>query len=307
MYCRKCGNQLPEESTFCPFCGSKIEATEPEKPSPAAASSEKKRKRIWVILVAALVLAVIAVAILLYHDYGPGASAAATQTAGPSATPAPSDAGSRYDPNLEADSNNGGYLTFDSTHLYYVGYYNDSDNHTSVYSSDLLGNEKTIISTDGSIARIRAVGDKIYYVKIVGDSDFTIGCFNKDGTEDRTILDGTGAPWYLTVQDNILYYGMNNDLYYYSLDQYDGDEKKLLDDVHSICFAGNDIYFSDYDSLNVYHITEKSEETLCAATATCMLYDDGVLYYTNHNGLYSVSIAGFNPAFLKAISFNSVH
>lgn len=38
MYCNKCGNQIPDGSKFCSFCGSKLDDVEPElsKPAPAA-------------------------------------------------------------------------------------------------------------------------------------------------------------------------------------------------------------------------------------------------------------------------------
>jgi hypothetical protein len=40
MYCRKCGNQLPEESFFCPYCGEKVAPAEPETETPAAVAAE---------------------------------------------------------------------------------------------------------------------------------------------------------------------------------------------------------------------------------------------------------------------------
>ena len=30
MYCKKCGNEMPDNSEFCAKCGAKIEATQPE-------------------------------------------------------------------------------------------------------------------------------------------------------------------------------------------------------------------------------------------------------------------------------------
>ncbi len=41
MFCSKCGKKIPEDSSFCPFCGENIVHGEESAPSEHAASGEK--------------------------------------------------------------------------------------------------------------------------------------------------------------------------------------------------------------------------------------------------------------------------
>lgn len=82
MYCKKCGQEIPDNVSFCGKCGAKVENVLPEKPAmgqTAAESKQHKRKsgkRKWkiilpVLLVLLIVLALPA-AIILKYDSGIG-------------------------------------------------------------------------------------------------------------------------------------------------------------------------------------------------------------------------------------------
>ena len=197
-----------------------------------------------------------------------------------------------YDPNVESDLMNDGDVTYDSSHLYFVGVFNDTDNHLSVYSTDLYGCGKTALSTNGDIYRIRAAGDKIYYEACDDDGIYSIGCFNKDGTQDKTIIRFSygNKLRYFTVVGDFLYYSLDNNLH--RCDLSGGNDETLLRDIYGACAVGDSIYYIDLDSVNVYHTADETTDELCTADAYALLYDDGVVYFTTLDGLYSVPAGG---------------
>lgn len=62
-YCTHCGEQLPDETVFCPGCGSKTEGENSQNPviSPANAINKKSNNKKLLLIIPAAVLGVIAV------------------------------------------------------------------------------------------------------------------------------------------------------------------------------------------------------------------------------------------------------
>ena len=239
---------------------------------------EKKRRKKWPFIVGGAALAVVACAILLvlYFAGDLGSKSA--------------DAG--YDPSAESDLLNGGDMTYDSGRLYFIGVFNDDDSSVSVYSTDLNGGGKTSLSTNGDIYKIRASGDKIYYEACDDDGIYSIGCFSKDGTQDKTILRFSygNKLRYFSVVGSWLYYSLDNNLH--RCDLSGGNDETLLRDIYAACAVGSNIYYTDIDSVNVFHTEDKTSDELCTADAYALLYDNGFVYFTTLDGLYSVPAGG---------------
>lgn len=62
LYCKKCGNELPEDAKFCTKCGQKVEATQPQvatqNPVPNQANQSNKKLMYIIIAIAAVFLIV---------------------------------------------------------------------------------------------------------------------------------------------------------------------------------------------------------------------------------------------------------
>lgn len=41
MFCSKCGKQIPDDSTFCPFCGNAVAQAAPSTPEPRRAAPQQ--------------------------------------------------------------------------------------------------------------------------------------------------------------------------------------------------------------------------------------------------------------------------
>lgn len=70
--CTQCGNTLPEDSLFCPFCGQKVESVAPAKtelkrPKASKTVSHPKAKKIWtrILIIAAAILVAAALTVFL--------------------------------------------------------------------------------------------------------------------------------------------------------------------------------------------------------------------------------------------------
>lgn len=72
LYCKKCGNELPEDAKFCTKCGQKVEATQPQvatqNPVPNQANQSNKKLMYIIIAIAAVFLIVAVVFGILILD-----------------------------------------------------------------------------------------------------------------------------------------------------------------------------------------------------------------------------------------------
>ena len=80
----------------------------------------------------------------------------------------------------QANFQNGGILAYDNDRLYFVGYYNSSDDNTCLYSTKYDETDKMLLAEDSNIKKIRICGDKIYYEKYT-DSQYELGVMDKTG------------------------------------------------------------------------------------------------------------------------------
>ena len=294
MFCKNCGSKLDDDALFCDKCGTPIkkdissngtksvqelssEAAETnniivENTTSSAAKSGKKRA---IALVAAIaVVVVVAVAAILFLRSG-------TSNGGTS------------DPRAESNFNNGAKLAYDDTTLYFVGLYDDGDSDTCVYSTSYTGTNKTLISDDPDISKIRIANGKILY-EIYGDDTYSIGVMEKDGSNNFVIIElDNGSDDYLNDFDassTTLYYLYNDELRSCSMDG-TGDSL-MFDGVKEFIIVGNTLYYATEKSIFSYDIKKAQNTEICSSNASDLVFDDGKIYFKNDNGIYSVSSTG---------------
>jgi hypothetical protein len=301
MFCKKCGAKLDDDAAFCDKCGTAIKrAVASNEPSPvqtpnsenAAAkdiiiesqnltptNSGKKRPIIFV----AVVIAIIVIAVVASLFLGADSSNSSTS-----------------DPRAESNFNNGAEMAFDADTLYFVGLFDDDDSETCVYSTSYEGTNKTLISDNPDINKIRIVNDKILY-EISGDDTYCIGTMDKDGSNDSVIieLDRKSDDQLSDLSDfdassSSLYYLYNDELRTCSMDG--TNDSLLLDGVEEFIMVGNTLYYTTEESIFSYDIKKGQSTEICNSEASRLLFDDGRIYFKNDSGIYSVASTGDESA-----------
>lgn len=193
------------------------------------------------------------------------------------------------DPIAECNYNNGGSFAYDDSRLYFIGIYNDTDKETSVYSTTINGTNKTLISDNENIKRIRVYDDRIVYAAYT-DDNCLIGMMNKDGSNDRTIVSiKNDTDGYLTeydIEKNTLYYLYNKEFHSCSLDG--GEDAIIESDVNTFVLVGKKMYYAQSGMILEYDTKKGESREICSVDAENLVYDDGLLYFSNDNGIYYV-------------------
>lgn len=200
MFCRECGKEIPDNATFCPECGHAVQAS-------SSVKGKKPRSALKYVPIAVVAVAGVAFAANALAPK-PTAStsgtsreaATITQSAGKEEETAEQTAEQTdaspastkfFSANQDLNYQNDGSFAYDEERIYTVDY--DVDNQVStIYSTDYQGNNKTVVLSGKWIESIRVVGDKIFYRSRVDinptQSEYPIGCVNKDGTDDQVII-----------------------------------------------------------------------------------------------------------------------
>lgn len=294
MFCKNCGAKLDDDAVFCEKCGTAIKKdinsneTAPAQTissegatvndviveNTASTADNSGRKRPIAIVAAIAAVVVVAVAVVLFLKVG-------SSSVGIS------------DPQAQSNFNNGAELAYDDKALYFIGLYDDDDSDTCVYSTSYTGTNKTLISDNSDISKIRIANGKILY-EIFGDDTYSIGIMEKDGSNNSVIIElAKGSDDYLgdfDVSSSVLYYLYNDELRTCSMDG--TDDSLLLDSVKEFVIVGNTIYYATGKSIFSYDIKKAQSIEICSSNASNLVFDDGIIYFKNDNGIYSVSSTG---------------
>ena len=179
MFCNKCGTRIDDDANFCTSCGAKVKKVngteevqenkqveieqnnESEITVMAETPKRSKAKKIVIGVIAVILLVSIS---LLFINKRSSIDL--------------------VDGRQDINFNNGARFAYDNSKLYFIGTYNDNDSETSVYSTTYNGTDKTLISADENIVRIRLVNNTILYLKS-NDETYTVGQINTDGSEEK--------------------------------------------------------------------------------------------------------------------------
>lgn len=303
MYCNKCGTKLDDDAQFCVKCGAKVqkrvdtedmdravnpgsevkeesqEAQEKQEPQKAQENQETNDNKTAKKKINGKIIAILAgIVVIAVCVFGFLTVLKSSSDAGP-------------DPKAECNYNNGANFAYDDSRIYFIGLYNDTDTNTSVYSTTINGTDKKLISDNKNIKRIRVYDDLIVYV-VYDEDNYLIGMMNKDGSNDKTIVSlKNDTEDYLTKYDigkKTLYYLYNKELHSCN---WDGGEDAIIEsDVDSFVLAGKKIYYTKSGMILVYDTKKEESQEICSVDAKSLVYDDGVLYFSNDNGIYYVPV-----------------
>ena len=201
------------------------------------------------------------------------------------------------DPRVESNFNNGGKLAFDDKALYFIGLYDENDSETCVYSTSYTGTNKSLVSSNPNISRIRIANGKILYATYEDDT-YKIGLMEKDGSNDNVLVELTNdSDNYLndfSASDTTLYYLYNDELRMQPMS--DGEDSLLLDNVEDFILAGDTIYYATESSIFSYDIKKAESVEICSSEAYNLVLCDEKIYFKNDNGIYRVSLTGKESA-----------
>ena len=266
MFCKNCGSKLDDDAVFCEKCGTAIKRTasldsakdsiaqesssnnqisnESANENPTATVAKPKSRRIIALVAALAVIVFVAIFFALNKS-----------TFGVS------------DPRVESNFNNGGKLAFDDKALYFIGLYDENDSETCVYSTSYTGTNKSLVSSNPNISRIRIANGKILYATYEDDT-YKIGLMGKDGSDDNILVELTNdSDNYLndfSASDTTLYYLYNDELRMRPMN--DGEDSLLLDNVEDFILAGDTIYYATESSIFSYDIKKAESVEICSYT-----------------------------------------
>ena len=296
MFCKNCGSKLDDDAVFCEKCGTAIKRTasldsakdsiaqesssnnqisnESANENPTATVAKPKSRRIIALVAALAVIVFVAIFFALNKS-----------TFGVS------------DPRVESNFNSGGKLAFDDKALYFIGLYDENDSETCVYSTSYTGTNKSLVSSNPNISRIRIANGKILYATYEDDT-YKIGLMGKDGSDDNILVELTNdSDNYLndfSASDTTLYYLYNDELRMRPMN--DGEDTLLLDNVEDFILAGDTIYYATESSIFSYNIKKAESVEICSSEAYNLVLCDEKIYFKNDNGIYRVSLTGKESA-----------
>lgn len=279
MFCKKCGTLIPDDSIFCPCCGSyiQIEETTPLKEQGLNDNSTvfpgngndirtkpKKKKIVSLPVIGAAILCILlvtAIVALIYHNHhtfdfkNQGMTTDNVNTAG----------------NTPDNLLGNGIATIQDKAIYYIKTSGFS-NKCSIIAMDLSGEkEKKLYTFDGKISELNVVGDQLYFVGSSLDDDD------------------------LVAESNI-----------YLLDLADFSAKSIYtssNDIPGLYVSEDKIYFSETDNDKTAELFSANLDGSSCASLTkteSPLYDFSVinahLYYICENNLYQCDLDGSNAA-----------
>lgn len=280
MICPKCGKQIEDDAVFCTYCGNKVARVQEEE-KPVKPKNIVKRTKIFAIVGLLLVVVLICAFILSKNSGGAKETGA--------------------DILAQANFQNGGILAYDNDRLYFVGYYNSSDDNTCLYSTKYDETDKMMLAEDSNIKKIRICGDKIYYEKYT-DSQYELGVMDKTG-ENKNVL----ATFQNEINTYVSDFDADKDNFYYCKDKVvykhslkDNTEEELLSGVQWFVLSdGKMLYIAD-NTVYSYNLKTKESTQLKSleeyAPFYNIIYDSGKLYFSNKTGIYEVPLEGDKSA-----------
>lgn len=307
MFCKKCGAQLDEDAQFCEKCGTVInrivpavvqpeeevaadqdedvkesesfltDDKEPEQKVTTGGASEdnsgseqaaEKKLNKPLIITAIITAAVIIAALCFFFK--------------------PSGEVTLADPTAQVNFNNYGKMAFDESNLYFVGKSDSKDEETYVYATSYSGTDKRILSENDEISMIRMAGDKIlYYAR--GDSKSTIGIMDKDGANDKVIIETEESVSDFDIASSKLYYLAGSDLHSCTVD---GEKDEIiLKDVDNFIISGK-LYYTSKNAIFAYDLAKAESMRVCDADARELLLRDNTVYFVDDSGICTVPADG---------------
>ena len=307
MFCKKCGAQLDEDAQFCEKCGTVIKRIVPEvvqqedeaaadqdedvkesesvltddkepeqKVTTAGASEDNsgseqsaEKKQNKPLIITAIITAAVIIAALCFFLKPSGEVTLA-------------------DPVAQANFNNYGKMAFDESNLYFVGKSDSKDEETYVYATSYSGTDKRILSENDEISMIRMTGDKIlYYAR--GDSKSTIGIMDKDGANDKVIIETEESVSDFDIASSKLYYLAGSDLHSCTVD---GEKDEIiLKDVDNFIISGK-LYYTSKNAIYAYDLAKTESMRVCDADARELLLRDNTVYFVDDSGICTVPADG---------------
>ena len=192
------------------------------------------------------------------------------------------------DPKAQANFNNYGKMAFDESNLYFVGKSDSEDEETCVYATSYSGTDKRILSENDEIERIRITGDRIlYYAK--GDSKSSIGIMDKNGANDKVIIDTVESVSNFDLALSKLYYLAGGDLHCCTIEG--KNDKIILKDVDDFIISGK-LYYTSQKAIYEFDLIKSESTKVCDADARELLIKDNTIFFVDDSGLYSVAADG---------------
>lgn len=280
MICSKCGKQIEDDAVFCTYCGNKVAEVQEEEKL-VNSKNIVKRTKVFAI-VGLLLIVVLTCAFILSKNSGGVKENGADILA-------------------QANFQNGGILAYDNDRLYFVGYYNSSDDNTCLYSTKYDETDKMMLAEDSNIKKIRICGNKIYYEKYT-DSQYELGVMDKTG-ENKKVLATFPNEQNTYVSD----FDADKDSFYYCKDKVvykhnlkDNTEEELLSGVQWFVLSDGKLLYIADNTVYSYNLKTKESTQLKSleeyATFYNIIYDSGKLYFSNKAGIYEVPLEGDESA-----------
>lgn len=271
MYCGKCGAEIEESASFCPYCGSTV-----EKETENNDGKVGKMIAIGVAIAAALIVAVVVFKIYSYYKS------------------LPTEQQLQYEVN---NYQNGGIVTTDGTWLYY-----NDNGLCRVRLKD--GTQQEVISNDIIPEKMFYAGDSIFYYKFPGifkekngvETDLGFNIFAED------CFQTDGKNYFVTG------FGDSDAEGVYSVKASNTSKSKKISDIHptKLLMYKDYLYvLSNFDYINgeendnygTWRINKngKNKIELMGFCPEYMVFSDDTIYFTDEEGiLCSMNLDGSN-------------
>lgn len=160
-----------------------------------------------------------------------------------------------------------------------------------------------MISSNGSITSIRIADDQILYYSRDDDSKSVIGTMEKDGSNDRHIVETTEIIWSYDLVSSKLYYVTSEGLHECTTDGQ--NDEILLTDVDEFIISGNG-YYNDGEAIYSYDLKNGESKKLCdCGEANRLVYKDNKIFFKNDKGIFSIPDDGSEPE-TKLVNYDEV-